>query len=345
MTRYISIAVLALLFWACSFAQSVQRSSNLRDSPNTRGVLLDTLKPGAKVKLRSSHTINGYSLVRTSDGKSGWVLARNMSTVPAENVEMMAARPLLHAQASGDLFAQSCTDPAFPSADSTPIDSECPVEGTGSQPDEAQNSVKNNFCATGHPNPITIARMKALQQQVQDAGTVNFGSRFNSHPYSSEPGPATDRSPLAALGEGSPVTLVGYVLDAVAEGPESVNCNLGTKSKKDAALHDIHVTIVENQADTDKCSGIVAEMIPHHRPDAWTPELLQQVKGEQRQVRLTGNLLFDSSHTECVHGSALSGDPSRVALWEIHPIYKFEVCSTSNCDSGDGFVDLEDWQP
>jgi uncharacterized protein YgiM (DUF1202 family) len=156
MTRYISIAAFALLFSACSFAQSVQRSSNLRDSPNTRGVLLDTLRRSTKVKLRSSHTTNGYSLVRSSDGKSGWVLARNVSTVPSENVEIMAAPPLVHAQASTDRFAQSCTDPAFPSADTTPIDSECPVEGTGSQPDEAQNSVKNNFCATGHPNSTTL---------------------------------------------------------------------------------------------------------------------------------------------------------------------------------------------
>jgi Bacterial SH3 domain len=344
MIRHVSLGVSVLLISASTIAQSVQRASNLRDSPSTNGIILDTLKPDAKLSVRSRSPIHGYLLVRTSDGKSGWVLARNVST-QTPNLEILAAHSSPLARTNSDLFEPGCDSPAFPSADSTPIDSECPVEGTGTKDDEAQNSEKNNFCAAGQPNIITIEQMTALQQKVRDEGTVNFGSSFNAHPYSEQPGPATDRSTLTTLGEGSPVTMVGYILDAASEGPETVNCKLGTKSSADAALHDIHITIVKSLQVTDKCSGIVAEMIPHHRPDAWTPQLLKQVKAAHKQIRVTGNLLFDSSHTECVNGSALSGDPSRVSLWEIHPIYKFEVCSASNCGSGEGFVDLEQWQP
>ena len=86
-------------------------------------------------------------------------------------------------------------------------------------------------------------------------------------------------------------------------------------------------------------------MIPHHRPASWTPELVNKVRDAGSQVKLTGDLMFDSSHAPCTNGSAKSGDPARASLWEVHPIYKFEVCTQSDCSSGDGWVSLEDWQP
>jgi len=220
----------------------------------------------------------------------------------------------------------------------------------GTVQDQAQNKQKNNFCATsppstGSPLPITIQELVDKQQKVQDEGTVNFGSRFNAHPLSPTPGPANDRAPLVALGEGTRVTLIGYVADSAGEGPETVNCGLGAKNAAGAPLHDIHISIVDGPAITNKCLGIVAEMIPHHRPDDWTTKILKQVKTSNRQIRVTGNLMFDSAHTPCIGDKALAGDPSRASLWEVHPIYTFEVCSTVDCSSGDGFVPLDSWQP
>ena len=85
-------------------------------------------------------------------------------------------------------------------------------------------------------------------------------------------------------------------------------------------------------------------MIPHHRPSSWTPSLVNQVSSAKLKVRVTGNLMFDSSHTPCQSGSAIKGDPSRSSLWEVHPIYKFEVCAQGACPGDDGWVELENWQ-
>jgi len=49
----------------------------------------------------------------------------------------------------------------------------------------------------------------------------------------------------------------------------------------------------------------------------------------------SGQLYFDSSHFPCKGGVGKgAGNPKRKSLWEIHPIYKFEVC-TADCD-GEG---------
>jgi hypothetical protein len=48
-------------------------------------------------------------------------------------------------------------------------------------------------------------------------------------------------------------------------------------------------------------------------------------------------LMVDSSHTPCAGGVGIKGDPKRASLWEVHPIYKFEVCPGGKC------VTLEDW--
>jgi len=54
-------------------------------------------------------------------------------------------------------------------------------------------------------------------------------------------------------------------------------------------------------------------------------------------------LYFDSSHFPCSNGQGSGeGNPKRVSLWEIHPIYKFEVC-TGNCDGAGTWLPLDEW--
>ena len=236
-------------------------------------------------------------------------------------------------------FSQPCANPHFPSNTPTAMDTTtCGISGKGGA-ETWQNEAKNNFCAPDPAKPITIPDMVKLQTDVQQDQTIPFGNTRN-HPLSSSPGPAKDRASLVGLGEGSQVVLQGYVLVARQEGAESVNC--GTNVPNAPVYHDIHISIVQNPGDAE-CSGVVAEMVPHHRPTAWTQKNVQAIANAKLLVRVTGQLMFDSSHSPCSGGVSIQGDPSRSALWEVHPIYKFEVCSRGDCSSDAGWLSLEEW--
>ena len=240
------------------------------------------------------------------------------------------------AQAS---FAQQCSNPHFPTDVSTAMDDEaCGIAGSGGK-ETWQNEAKNNYCAPDPAEPTTFANLISLQQEAQKQN-LNFGNP-RQHPLTSNAGPVTDRAPLAALGEGKQVVLQGFVKLARQEGAESVNC--GKNVPDNPVDHDIHVSIVPNATDAE-CAGVVVEMTPHHRPAAWTAALVNQVAHKGLLVQVTGQQMFDSSHSPCINGTAVQGDPSRVSLWEIHPIYKFEVCPSGNCSTG-GWIPLESWTP
>ena len=238
-------------------------------------------------------------------------------------------------------FTPVCANPSYPMpapVKKPPIDSQCGLSGSGAGPEGAQDSAKNNFCAHGTPREISIADLTKLQQQVEKNPTINFG---NENKGTRKKGPTTNRAPLKRLGEGSLVTLKAFVLIARQEGPESVNCekNVG----EEADFHDIHISLVDSTGVEDECAGVVAEMSPHHRPDSWTHANVEKVARDKLPVRVTGHLYFDSSHFPCSGGqSAGEGNPKRVSLWEIHPIYKFEVC-TGGCDGAGTWVTLDEW--
>ncbi len=238
-------------------------------------------------------------------------------------------------------FKPACASPSYPTpppSGKLEIDSQCGLSGAGTGAEGLQDSVKNNFCAKGTPQTITIEHLKGLQAQVEKNTSINFG---NENKGTRKKGPTTNRAPLRKLGEGKLVTLKAFVLIARQEGAESVNCG---KNVPNAALfHDIHISLVDSTNINNECSGVVAEMSPHHRPDSWTHANVEKVAKEKLPVRVTGQLYFDSSHFPCTGGEgAGQGNPKRVSLWEIHPIYIFEVC-TADCDGDGKWVDLDEW--
>lgn len=166
---------------------------------------------------------------------------------------------------------------------------------------------------------------------------INFG---NENKGTRKKGPTTNRAPLRRLGEGKLVTLKAYVLIARQEGGESVNCGKNVPNAAD--FHDIHISLVESADVTEECAGVVAEMSPHHRPDSWNHANVDKVAGAKLPVRVTGHLYFDSSHFPCANGQPSAGNPKRISLWEIHPIYKFEVC-TADCDGAGTWMALDEW--
>ena len=253
---------------------------------------------------------------------------------------------LVNFGAAAQPFKPPCPDPSYPAPPPTaslPIDAECPVSGLPNQSaaETAQNSAKDNFCAPGPVQAITVDQMRALQAKVQANSQINFGGR-GGHPLSKHPGPTKNRAPLTKLGEGTLRVLEGYILIARQEGMEKVNCE---KTPPDVATsHDIHISIVGdvNQVHGDECESVVAELSPHHRPDSWTKPNVQKVAQGHHRVRVTGQLFFDSSHSPCTDGKAEAGDPHRTSLWEIHPVYSLEVCPKDACASGE-WASLDQW--
>src|SRR5260370_6644267 len=275
--------------------------------------------------------------------------------------------------AAQDKFVPACSSPRYPTPahSGLAIDAQCVIQGASKEvtdnPAEGdQNKAKNIFCVKDPDNPVTTADMKALQDKVQADPSINFGK--SAAPTSGgkktastkggkkkgptrPPGPTTDRSKLrdidSKLAEGKVGEFTGYVLIARQEGAESVNCELGKPLKgqktnpPDTVLHDIHISLVDSKTTKNECQSIVAEMSPHHRPAEWTQTNVAKASKAGLQVRVTGQIFFDSAHDlPCVGGQppkTSSGNPVRVALWEIHPIYKFEVS-----DKG-AWKDLSDW--
>src|SRR2546425_10581815 len=89
--------------------------------------------------------------------------------------------------AAAQTFTAPCHDPSYPApppGTALPIDTVCPVSGQPNQSaaERAQNSAKNNFCAPGPSQPVTVDQMRALQAQVQTKPKINFGGP--AHPPS-----------------------------------------------------------------------------------------------------------------------------------------------------------------
>ena len=210
-----------------------------------------------------------------------------------------------------------------------------------------QDKLKNNLCATGSPRTITIAEIKELQQKA-DATGISYGHG----------GPPADRSALTHMPElssghtfqeGEVVRLVAYLVDthyspksASAKG-ESSNC-----SQSEHEMVDIHVSLWDQPGEiklkdpqrvAKLCSTVSAEVIPHLRPDVWQNDWLHDVMRLERPVRITGQLFFDGSHHACSGSVAGQGDPQRASVWEIHPVYRIEVCkheTLAECGSAAG---------
>jgi hypothetical protein len=244
----------------------------------------------------------------------------------------------------GKPLTQKCSSPQFPGP-AVAIDSQCGVTGTGKKADILQDAAKNNFCAPDPVQPISFDKLRSLQADAEKNKKINFGNP-TEHPLSAKPGATSDRAPLTDLGEGQRRSLEGFILIARQEGAESVNCGgPPTGPPNQAESHDIHISLVpdEESIHGDECDSAVIEMSPHHRPAEWTAGNMMWVSSKHARVRATGQLFFDSSHSPCVDGSHISGDPSRFSLWEIHPIYKFEVCDDAACSDPESWLTLEDW--
>lgn len=244
------------------------------------------------------------------------------------------------------LFKPGCKLP-FDSIKSTglEIDGKCTADGNGGDDmaKKLENHAKNNFCADGKPVPITYDDFKGLQM-LADANGLKKGLKTSRDSLID----IFDSSGGTKIGEGTLVQFVTFLLKAhhsnVGKGKgENVNCKLTTEDDND--IH-IELTMDRSIDEPDPCESVTAEMSPHFRPEEWNR--LVDLDKFDRPVRITGPLFFDNSHTPC-HDD-VRPNPKRISVWEIHPVYQFEICKAKakdlkSCDVKDNsvWVGLDQW--
>lgn len=209
----------------------------------------------------------------------------------------------------------------------------------------AESGAKNNFCAD--TSSKTVVNFQILRQmQAKPVDKSKLGDRHVLRGFFQLPSGKS-------IGEGSVVRLKAWVLGAhVSDCPtgESVNCSLAGFTS-----NDIHIPLLDPGVPTgrsqDECTSVTAEMSPHFRPAAWSQIDLKTPV--HNVVRVTGPLFFDNSHEPCVtpdHTSKSNRPPFRSSLWEVHPVYEFEVCANTdpnqcdvNSDSAAVWIPYDKW--
>src|SRR5947209_17032497 len=238
------------------------------------------------------------------------------------NTSSAAATPM-NSTAAATAFHSACSLP-FNGNLNPEIDNKCSIDGGSSDPSkQLESESKNDFCSeTNSPDIVDHQQLVDLQTKATAA-----------HLKKSIP----DRTVLEGMGEGKYVSYIAFVKDAhysdVSKG-EAVNCNIPGN-----ATNDIHIVLLQNP-DDDECTSTTAEMSPHFRPDAWTPENIMKASAGH-PVRVKGHLFYDGSHSPCTATSR--PNPKRASLWEVHPVYSFEVCSQKSiaeCQAGNA-----EWTP
>jgi hypothetical protein len=262
--------------------------------------------------------------------------------VPASIVLLVLAPPA----STADNFQLNCTLPFNKIATKPDPFLACGNDGSGSRgatlraAKVLENNAKNNFCAD-YSNPITVdfAILTAMQTQAPAKSTLTH-NRNSLHGF----------FPLNGkmIGEGDLVRLLAFVKEAHisdCESGEEVNCD-----STGVANNDFHIVLMDptktNARNLPECTSVIAEISPHFRPLQWsTIDLRTPVTNP---VRVTGPLFYDNDHEPCVMagGNLVGESPQRISLWEIHPLYALDVCSSTDPKQCDVTSDSSAvWQP
>ncbi|HYL92289.1 MAG TPA: hypothetical protein VEW69_03935 [Alphaproteobacteria bacterium] len=220
---------------------------------------------------------------------------------------------------------------------------QCPLQGCAKDaPSALVNVTKHGHAMSGTPVSLTFADFLSLQQQLDKMFNGNYATLAKP-----------DRMRLKNLqiggqkvGEGDFVEVTGFIAvqpsgsHPHANTGESVNCNLHGPPN-----NDFHINLTPKSGDTE-FHGIVVEMIPQNRDANWTEARLALVQQAGLMVRARGQLMLDNHHF--VNGDPNNNkgsQPKRFALWEVHPIVEFDVCTAgSSCTAtSSSWQPLENW--
>jgi hypothetical protein len=197
---------------------------------------------------------------------------------------------------------------------------------TLTQQKKDEDTAKNTFCAD-MSSPVAVDFSILQQMQAPAAGKNILQNRDALKAFF----PVGGKN----IGEGTVVRLMAFVKGAhisdcgQGESGEDVNC-----SQLGIASNDFHIPLLDptkpNPTQQAECTSLTAEMSPHFRPAGWNS--IDSQTPTMNPVRVTGPLFYDDSHKPCTMvGGQLKGEaPQRISVWEIHPVYSFEVCARTN---------------
>ena len=241
--------------------------------------------------------------------------------------------------------------------------SACPVQGCGGDPE--LNTKKN--------------RIDVPADSVVEQRTFTQLTAFK-RPKKWKSG--TGRAKLETWGEGRAVQIKGYIFEAdnYTSGSESTNCYLSSNDFNDFHIVIVEDLVLANKAKaaedvmdaattpakkkTAKTKfkaahkraekrSLTAEITPRLRPVGWEIATLRElvrsggvptddtdtatnIKRPFAYIRVTGWAMLDTQH--------ISKPIDRRSNWELHPVTKFEVCTTTvlACNGGSGWKGLEE---
>jgi hypothetical protein len=246
------------------------------------------------------------------------------------------------------------------------IDGICPVGGcselgnTSQQPTPHQlmNIAKNNFCATNSAVPVSYNDFVNLQQasnKLKAAAPAWWTGLLPSDRTKLPKVASSGGGRSQKVGEGTKVVFVGFIREAKYDDTqtgEDVNCKIGGKGLVGTSDNDIHISIGLTQltqtpaATADRCQSLTAEISPHFRPAVWEKIVSTSFRKvlQTHPVRITGTLMMDAEHVPCVNGTIRSGNPVRISVWEIHPVYAIDICRNTNLQAC-SVADPTAWTP
>jgi len=277
----------------------VSSDVNMHDAP--AGTTISILTAGTRVRILG---ISPDGWVRVRDGEQkGWVDRHFLGP----NITPKFARKPAAAKKCPKTLAK------------------CPLNGCAeANSDHAFFNIAKHGPPSGTLQQLTLKSFAALQKAADKV--VGQGADLDEEDRNTIRHLSVDG---ATLGEGALVEVSGFIVGKPhANSGESVNCGLKTEKN-----NDIHINIAPTASSTE-FAGIVVEMIPQDRDSKWTAAALQKVAKSKKQVRVVGQLFYDNLHR--VNGNAsspMNGQPKRFALWEVHPITEFLVCTQSPCDA------------
>lgn len=240
--------------------------------------------------------------------------------------------PMLREEAAAEARSGPCSD----------LLADCPDTGCAdpkTEPEHAlANSIKRRMPAGTAPKVLTLDDFQSLQSQAKKK--LGLKPDEGEKMELDEAGRAKLRnlsSPGGKVSEGDLVRVAGFLVGIPHPNKkESVNCSLTRQ-----ANNDFHIPLASDP-DEDETDGIVVEMIPQDRPEAWTLKALKRAEQERRMVLIDGQLFYDNLHNVNTEGKD-NGDPKRFSLFEVHPITKFMVCTAEGgaCDPNNP----DQWKP